>query len=114
MKTLAEKMEEMAEKGKTAKIIKIAETSKKRDERIAAISAMRLLKEEATIRSLIENLIKEEDVEIRKAVATALDRIATKRETDKLMHLSNNEGEADIAEILRIAAINSKERTPRW
>jgi len=106
-------MEELAEKGKVGKIIKIASTSKKQEERVAAIDAMRLLKEEETVRCCIE-FLKEEETVIRKAAANTLDRIATKRETDKLVHYANNEGDSEIAEILRKAAINSKDRTPRW
>jgi len=112
MKTVSDKMEAMAEKGKTAKLIKIANTSKNREERCAAIWALRLLREEEVIRCLLE-LIKEEDAAIRKATANTLDRVA-KLETDKLMHYAEVEGEADIAEILRTAAVNSKARTPRW
>ena len=113
MKTLAEKMDALAEKGKTAKLIKIANTSKHEEERCAAIWALRLLREETVIRCLLE-LIKEEDTVIRKAVANTLDRVATKMETDKVMHYADVEPDAEIAEILRGAAINSKGRTPRW
>lgn len=113
MKTLEEKMEILAEKGKSAKLIKLASTSKKLDERIAAIAVMRTLREELVIKCLME-ILKEDHDDLRKAAAISLDRIATKLETDKLMHFAEVEADADIKKILREAAINSKERTPRW
>lgn len=115
MKTLQEKMEALAEKGKTAKLIKLATSSKKYDERLAAIDTLRLVREEDSIRAMMDLLKYElDDLVIRKAVAKTLDRIATKNETDKLHHFSEQETDSEIAAILREAAVNSKERTPRW
>jgi|GEM_PF-2377580 hypothetical protein len=115
MKTLAEKMEVLVDKGKTAKLIKLATSSKKLDEQLAAIEAMRNVREEASVRAMMD-MLKDEggNLVVRKAVATTLDRIATKMETDKLHHYAGVEADPDIAKILREAAVNSKERTPRW
>lgn len=113
MKSAREKMEALAEKGKTSKLVKIASTSKKLDERLAAIDSMRTLKEEESIRCLMD-ILKEEDLVIRKAAATTLDRIATKMETDGLLHFAEASEDEELKNILREAAINSKERTPRW
>lgn len=114
MKTLEQKMEELVEKGKTAKLIKLATGSKKLDEKLAAIEALRMVREEASVRCIMDMLKYEVDPVIRKAVAITADRIATKMETDKLHHHSSEEKDPDIAKILREAAVNSKERTPRW
>jgi HEAT repeat protein len=113
MKTLEEKMEELANKGKTDKLVKIANTFKKPDEQYAAIAALRLVKEEASIRCLME-LLKTDDDKLRRAVASTLDRIATKDVTEKLLHFSEVESDPEIKKILLGAAVNSKERTPRW
>lgn len=114
MKTLNEKMEALAEKGKTAKLVKLASSSKKLDEKLAAIEALRLVREEASVRCIMDLLKDEGDPVIRKAVAITADRIATKLETDKLHHYASVEEDPDTAKILREAAVNSKERTPRW
>jgi len=114
MKTLAEKMEILAEKGKTAKLIKLATESKKLDEQLAAIDTLRLVKEEDSVRSMMDMLKYEENPVVKKAVIVTLDRIATKMETDRLHHFAENESDPELAKMLREAAVNSKERTPRW
>lgn len=115
MKTLSEKMEALVEKGKTAKLIKLATSSKKYDEKLAAIDALRLVREEESVRAMMDLLKYEtDDLVIRKAVVKTLDRIATKNETDKLHHFSQQETDSEISSLLREAAVNSKERTPRW
>ena len=115
MKTLAEKMEILAEKGKTPKLIKLATSSKKLDEQLAAIDALRLVREEASVRCVMD-LLKDniDNAVIKKAAIATIDRIATKMETDKLHHYAEVESDPEIAKMLREAAVNSKERTPRW
>ena len=111
-KTLEEKMEGWAEGGYIGKLEAAADEGKPKETRIAALTACRLIKERPGVELLV-NALRDDDVDIRRAAATALLMNATKDTTDKLLNYSEVEEDPEVAKIMREAAIAGKERTPR-
>ncbi len=111
-KTLEEKMEYWAENGYIGKLEASAAEGKPKEMRIAALTATRLIKERQGV-ELLMNALRDDDVEIRRAAATALLMNATKDTTDRLLNYSEAEEDAEVAKIMKEAAISGKERTPR-
>ena len=111
-RTLEEKMEYWAEGGYIGKLEAAADESKPKETRIAALNACRLIKERPGVELLV-NALRDNDVDIRRAAATSLLMNATKDTTDKLLNYSEIEEDAEVAKIMKEAAIAGKERTPR-
>ena len=111
-RTLEEKMEYYAEGGYIGKLEAAAAEGKPKETRIAALSAARLIKQRPGV-ELLMNALRDDDVDIRRAAATALLMNATKDTTDRLLNYREAEENEEVAKIMKEAAIAGKERTPR-
>ena len=112
-KTLDEQYLAYAEKVKIGKIINGAFTADTYDERVAALKALGELRVKESIEALLK-AIKDEDDEVRLTAAASLKKIGSTKEVESLMHFAEIEKNPEIAEMMKQAAIASKERTPRW
>ena len=111
-KTLIEKMESYAENGSIGKLEAAADESKSKETRIAALDATRLIKVRRGV-ELLMNALRDSDPDIRRIATKSLLMNATKDTTDRLLNYSEQEEDAEIAAMMREAAIAAKERTPR-
>ena len=111
-KSLDEKMEAWAEGGYIGKLEAAAADGKPKETRIAALNATRLIKERPGV-ELLMTALRDPDVDIRRAATKSLLMNATKDTTDKLLNYSEMEEDAELAAMMREAAIAAKDRTPR-
>ncbi len=111
-RTLEEKMEYYAENGNIGKLESAAGDGKPKATRIAALNAARLIKVRRGV-ELLMNALRDEDADIRRAATKSLLMNATKDTTDRLLNYSEQEEDAEIAAMMKEAAIAAKERTPR-
>ncbi len=111
-KSLDEKMEEYADKGLIGKLEAAIAPSKPKETRIAALSALRLIKHHSAVELLMETL-RDEDVDIRRAATKSLLMNGTKDQTEHLLNYSENEEDPELAQMMKEAAISAKDRTPR-
>jgi hypothetical protein len=111
-RTLEEKMEYYAEGGYIGKLEAAAAEGKPKEMRIAALDATRLIKERPGV-ELLMTALRDSDVDIRRAATKSLLMNATKDTTDKLLNYSEMEEDAELAAMMKEAAIAAKERTPR-
>lgn len=111
-KNLDEKMEDYANKGYIGKLEAAIDESKPKETRIAALSALRLIKHRSSV-ELLMGALRDLDVDIRRAAAKSLLMNGTKDITEHLLNYSEQEEDPDLAALLKEAAISSKDRTPR-
>ena len=115
-KPLSEKVEEYAAKGEIGKLMKLTEETQPKENRLLAIDALRLIKHRMSVDHLTEVILRDPDVEIRMAAAMSLLMNGTKDKTDKLLNYSEEEkelGNMELSEVLKRAAIDARDRTPR-
>lgn len=111
-KSLIEKMEDWAKNGYIGKLESAAAEGKPKETRIAALDATRLIKERPGV-ELLMLALRDPDVDIRRAATKSLLMNGTKDCTDKLLNYSEQEEDAELAAMMREAAIAAKDRTPR-
>ena len=115
-KPLNERVEEYAKNGNIGKLLKLSEASQPKETRLLAIDAMRLIKHATAVNYLANEILRDPDVEIRTQAAKSLMMNGTKDKTDLLLNYSEEEkeqGNTELAGILRQAAIDARDRTAR-
>ena len=112
---IEEVTEEYAQKGLVGKLCALSDASKPKETRMAALNSLRLIKYKDAVECLVTAL-RDPDIEIRTVAATSLLMNGTKDKTELLLNYSENEkaeGNTELAETLKRAAIDAKDRTPR-
>ena len=115
-KPLNEAVEEYAKKGHIGKLYKLSAAGQPKETRLLAIDAMRLIKHRMAVDYLANEILRDEDVDIRTQAAKSLLMNGTKDKTDLLLNKSDEEkelGNTELAELLRQAAIDARDRTAR-
>ena len=115
-KPLNEKVEEYAKNGQIGKLHKLASEGQPKETRLLAIDAMRLIKHATAVNYLANEMLRDPDLDIRTQAAKSLLMNGTKDKTDLLLNYSDEEkelGNTELAEILRQAAIDARDRTAR-
>jgi len=113
-KDIASKCAKFAEDGNIGKLIKFASEGNTVEFRKAAFEAISTMKPDPDLIKCAMDALKEDDDEIRLAAAKAIRNIGTKPNADPLFHYAESDKNPEIAAILKEAAVNAKERTPRW
>lgn len=111
-KTIEEKMEAYANKGYIGKLHSASQDNKPKETRIAALNALRLIKHKDSVECLMLAL-RDEDVDIRRAATKSLLMNGTKDMTDHLLNYSEKEEDEELAQLIKEAALSSRDRTPR-
>ena len=109
-KDIFTKIESWAEKGHLGKLIDVAQGSDSAEARIAAYKAIGQLHAKEAVEPLLAVFRTDEETDVKLAAAEALSRIATKAEFDNMLHAADNETDEKVAEALRAAAVEAKER----
>ena len=115
-KPLNERVEEYAKKGEIGKLHTLACEGQPKETRLLAIDAMRLIKHATAVNYLANEMLRDPDVDIRTQAAKSLMMNGTKDKTDLLLNYSEEEkeqGNTELAAILRQAAIDARDRTAR-
>ena len=115
-KPLNEAVEEYAKKGYIGKLHKLSAANQPKETRLLAIDAMRLIKHREAVDYLANEILRDPDIDIRTQAAKSLLMNGTKDKTDLLLNYSDEEkelGNTELAEILRQAAIDARDRTAR-
>ena len=115
-KPLNEKVEEYAKNGEVGKLQKLAADTQPKETRLLAIDALRLIKHSTAVNFLANELLRDPDTDIRLQAAKSLVMNGTKDKTDLLLNYSDDEreqGNDEIADTLKEAAIASRDRTAR-
>lgn len=113
-KDIVSKCKKFAEDGNVAKLIKFASEGNAADVREAAYAAIATMKPDPDLIKCAMDGLKESDDKIRLAAAKALVNIGTKPNSDPLFHYAESDSNEEIKAVLKEAAVNAKERTPRW
>ena len=113
-KDVMELIAEYAENGDVGKLVKYTAENYPIDTRLAAIDGLKEIKMDDLCVSTLMSLLNEDNKEIQLAACESLKRVGTKREVDVLRHKAENEEVEDIAAALTAAAVEAKERTPRF
>ncbi len=115
-KSIEERCETYAAKGNVGKLQSLANEGNPIETRLAAIEALRTIKHSLSVNYLVNTCLRDSDLRIRTAAANALIMNGTKDKTDILLNYSDAEREAgntELAELLKKAAIDARDRTPR-
>ena len=115
-KPLSERVEDYAKKGEIGKLYKLAGETQPKETRLLAIDAMRLIKHATAVNYLANEILRDPDIDIRTQAAKSLMMNGTKDKTDLLLNYSEEEkeqGNTELAAILRQAAIDARDRTAR-
>jgi len=113
-KDIASKCAKFAENGNYDKLIKFALEGKTMEIREAAFAAIATVKPDPDLIKCCMDALKEDDDAVRLAAAKALVNIGTKPNAEPLFHYSESDSNEEIKALLKQAAVNAKERTPRW
>ncbi|MBQ3101356.1 MAG: HEAT repeat domain-containing protein [Clostridia bacterium] len=109
-KDIYAKIESWKEKGLLGKLLKEAETNGDEAVRIAAWKAIGSLHAKEAVDSLLAVFRTDETEDVKLAAADALSRVATKAEFDSMIYAAEHEESEKVAEMLKSAAIEAKER----
>ncbi len=104
------KIESLAEKGHLGKLFDIAQNNDDPNARIAAFNAIGNLHAKESVDFLLSVFRTDEQTDVKLAAAKALSRIATRAEFDAMFHAADNETDETVAQALRDAAVEAKER----
>lgn len=113
-KDITEKIKSYAENENTGKLVKLASPGNPMETRLAAIDALKEIKMDELCVNTLMSLLNEGNKEITLAACNSLKRVGTKREVDLLFHKAEQAEDEEIAKALSDAAVESKERTPRF
>lgn len=109
-KDIYAKIQTWADKGLLGKLIDVASENDNPEVRIAAYKAIGNLHAKEAVEPLLAVFRTDEETDVKLAAAEALSRIATKAEFDSMLHAADNETDEKVAEALRAAAVEAKER----
>ena len=113
-KDIASKCAKFAEDGNIGKLIKFASEGNTVEFRKAAFEAISTMKPDPDLIKCAMDALKEDDTKVRLAAAKALVNIGTKPNADPLFHYAESDADEEVKALLKQAAVNAKERTPRW
>lgn len=113
-KSIDEKIEAWASKGKIGKLVKIATTDDNEVNRAKAYAGMGKIRDLSAVEALVDCFKLGDSDVTRLAAAKALGKIASKKEFDTIQHLVDVEENPEVKEALKAAALEAKERSPRW
>lgn len=113
-KDIKEKIKDYVEQENTGKLVKLAEYGNPMETRLAAIDALKEIKMDELCVNTLMSLLNEDNKEIKLAACNSLKRVGTKREVNVLFHKAELEEDEETAKALSDAAVESKERTPRF
>jgi HEAT repeat protein len=113
-KDISQKIKDYAEQENTGKLVKLASVGNPMEVRLAAIDALKEIKRDELCVNTLMSLLNEDTKEIKLAACNSLKRVGTKREVDVLFHKAEQEEDEEVKKALTEAAVESKERTPRF
>lgn len=113
-KDVYEQIKEFADEANTGRLVKLANPGNPIDVRLAAIEALKEIKMDDLCVTTLMSLLNEDNKEIQLAACESLKAVGTKREVDVLRHKAETEEDEDIVAALTAAAVEAKERTPRF
>jgi HEAT repeat protein len=113
-KDITQKIKDYAEQENTGKLVKLASYGNPMEIRLAAIDALKEIKMDVLCVDTLMSLLNEDNKEIKIAACNSLKRVGTKREVDVLFHKAELEEDEETAKALSNAAVEAKERTPRF
>ncbi len=113
-KDFAAQYAKLAENGNVDKLIKLASNGKTVEQIKAAFAAIATMKPNPDLIKCAMDALKGDNSEIRLAAAQALSKIATKPQTEQLLHYAEVDADEQVKAALKAAAVAAKERTPRW
>lgn len=113
-KDITEKIKRYAEEENTGKLVKLASYGNPMETRLAAIDALKEIKMDVLCVDTLMSLLNEESKEIKIAASNSLKRVGTKREVSVLFHKAEVEEDPEVKKAITSAAVEAKERTPRF
>ncbi len=113
-KDIFQKIKSYAEEENTSKLVKLTKEGNPMEVRLAAIDALKEIKMDDLCVKTLMDLLKDDTKEIIIAACMSLKRVGTKRETEELRFKSEQAEDEEIKKALSAAAVESKERTPRF
>jgi HEAT repeat protein len=113
-KDITQKIKGYVEQENTGKLVKLAAYGNPMEIRLAAIDALKEIKMDELCVNTLMSLLNEENKEIKIAACNSLKRVGTKREVNVLFHKAELEEDEETAKALTTAAVEAKERTPRF
>lgn len=113
-KDITQKIKGYVEQENTGKLVKLASYGNPMEIRLAAIDALKEIKMDVLCVDTLMSLLNEDNKEIKIAACNSLKRVGTKREVDVLFHKAELEEDEETAKALSNAAVEAKERTPRF
>ena len=114
LKSIDEKIEVWGKKGYIGKLFKVARTNEDQRIRARAYAAMGNIRDLSAVEYLLDCFKLDEAVVVKVACAKALERIATRKEFDKIQYLIDREYNDEVKESLKAASIAAKDRGERW
>jgi len=113
-KSIDEKIDNWGKKGYIGKLFKTARTHEDQRVRARAYAAMGTIRDLVSVEALLDCFKLQEAVVVKVSCAKALERIATRKEFDKIQYLIDREEDEEVKEALRLASIAAKDRGERW
>ena len=113
-KDIFEKIKGYAEEGNSGKLAKLVSEGNPMEIRLAAIDALKEIKMDDLGVKTLMGLLKDDTKEIVIAACNSLKRVGTKRELEELRFKAENSEDEEISKALTEAAVEAKERTPRF
>lgn len=113
-KDIAAQYAALAENGNADKLIKAVMNGKTVEQVKAAFAAIATMKPDPDLIKCGMDALKGDNAEIRLAAAKALAKIATKPQTEQLLHYAEVDADEQVKSALKEAAVAAKDRTPRW
>ncbi len=113
-KSIDEKIDVWAKKGYIGKLFKTARTHEDQRVRARAYAAMGLIRDLSAVEALLDCFKLDEAVIVKVSCAKSLERIATRKEFDKIQYLIDREEDEEVKEALKAASIAAKDRGERW
>lgn len=113
-KSIDEKIDAWGKKGYIGKLFKVARTNENQVTRARAYAAMGHIRDLSAVEALLDCFKLQEAVVVKLACASSLERIATRKEFDKIQYLVDREENQEVKDALMKAAVAAKDRGERW
>lgn len=113
-KSIDEKIQSWGKNRNIAKLFKVARTNDDQRIRARAYKAMGEIRDLTAVEALLDCFKLDEATVVKISCANALERIATRKEFDKIQYLIDREDDEEVKEALRVASIAAKDRGERW
>lgn len=113
-KDIMEKIKDYASEENTGKLVKLVTAGNPTEVRIAAIDALKEIRLDELCVNTLMKLTDDEQKEIVLAACNSLKKVGTKREVEVLLHKAEMAEDDELKKAFTEAAVESKERTPRF